>query len=73
MLLTGQKAAMTVRAGPGGAVIAALPHSAVARLARAHPHVYAHVATELAEAVKARVARPAVGQMRRRVVRSSRG
>ena len=52
MLLTGQKAAMTVRAGPGGAVIAALPHSAVARLARAHPHVYAHVATELARRLR---------------------
>jgi CRP-like cAMP-binding protein len=43
---------MTVRAGPGGAVIAALPHSAVARLARAHPHVYAHVATELARRLR---------------------
>ena len=52
LLLTGQKAAMTVRAGPGGAVIAALPHSAVARLARAHPHVYAHVATELARRLR---------------------
>ena len=43
---------MTIRAGPGGAVVAALPHSAVARLARAHPHVYANVAVGLARRLR---------------------
>ena len=52
LLLTGQKAAMTIRAGPGGAVVAALPHSAVARLARAHPHVYSNVAVGLARRLR---------------------
>ena len=52
LLLTGQRAAVTLRAGADGAVVAALPHSAVARLARAYPSTYARVATRIARRLR---------------------
>ena len=71
LLLTGQKAAMTIRAGPGGAVVAALPHSAVARLARAHPHVYANVAVGLARRLRPALPARLWDRCGARVVRAS--
>ena len=52
LLLTGQRAAVTLRAGADGAVVAALPHSAAARLARAYPSTYARVATRIARRLR---------------------
>jgi CRP-like cAMP-binding protein len=52
MLLTGQRAAVTIRAGPNGCVVAALPHSAVARLVRTYPATYARVATRIARRLR---------------------
>ena len=52
LLLTGQRSAVTLRAGPGGAVVAALPHSAAARLARSRPSLYARVAARIARRLR---------------------
>ena len=52
LLLTGQRAAVTLRAGADGAVVAALPHSAVARLVRTYPSTYARVATRIARRLR---------------------
>ena len=52
LLLTGQRAAVKIRAGPDGAVVAALPHSAVARLVRTYPATYARVATRIARRLR---------------------
>ena len=52
LLLTGQRSATILRAGPSGAVVAALPYSAVARLARADPGVHSRVAASLARRLR---------------------
>ena len=52
LLLTGQRAAVTLRAGADGAVVAALPHSAVARLVRTYPSTYARIATRIARRLR---------------------
>ena len=53
LLLTGQRSlSVLLRAGPRGCVLAALPHVAVARLARSTPAVYTRIASSLARRLR---------------------